>query len=323
MTTKKKIWIIGVVVLLLVLTLIIICQPEKETSESIIKIGYTPTAIFAFPLFVAQEKGFFTEQGLEVELKPIEPTIAIPGLLAQEIDYFCFTLTATRSAFQGAPIKIIMALTGSTFLTLIAQPNLTLNDLKTIGIPTWFDPPNYMALRLIEENNLSAEIIAAGSIPGAPALLVSGEVNALIHDVVTAFKLREEGYPILKIFDDQIPQGLTTSDYKIENNPKEVERIVKAIQSGLTFIKNNPQETQELLFNFLKLERNETNQKIVEELHSIFKQKVNETGAPSQEEIETLIKIAKASEYQSFEDVESQIVTQEDVATVFDLRFTK
>lgn len=327
MAINKKAWIFGVVVLVLIITLMIITQKEPSKSEikseSEIKIGYNPTGLYAFPLFIAQEKGFFSDQDLKVQLKQMEPTVVIPALLAKEIDYFAFTLTGVKAGLSGAPVKIIMALTKSSFFALIAQPNLELNDLKSIGITTWLSPGHYLALKTIEENNLPAEIKVAESIPGAATLLITGQVDALIHDIVTAYRLQEEGYPILKIFDDQIPQGLVTSDEKIENNPGEVEKMVKAIQASSAFIINNPQETQELLFSFLKLERNETNQKIIENLYSSLKQNVNETALLSEKETNTLIRFSKASDFKTFEDIEKQEVTEEDIAKVFDLRFVK
>ena len=324
MTTNKKILIFVTVVLFLTISLIIVNQPEKEPHITITRVGYFPTSIWSFPLIVAQEKKFFNEHHLEVQLKSMEGPAVIPALLAENIDYFLFTQTGARGSLQGIPIKTVIILTKSSFMTLITQPNLELNDLTNIAITRWHTPPHYLALRTIKENNISAKIISTETVTGGPAFLMTDKADALIYDLGNALQIKEKyGYPILKIFDDHIPQGLTTSDKKIANNPEEVEKMVEAIQSSLIFIVNNPKESQELLFEFLELERNKPNKKIIEELYSVLKEAIDQKGLPGEKEVNTLIKITKAGAFETINDIEKQEVTEEDITTVFDFRFIK
>jgi ABC-type nitrate/sulfonate/bicarbonate transport system substrate-binding protein len=322
---NKKICLFSLLVFVLIITaLILIIKSGEKTPHPVIKIGYSAGAASSFPLYVAQEKGFFNQEGLKVQLENIEPNVIVPALLSKEIDYFAYTLTAVKASLKGAPIKTIIAFTNSTFLTLIAQPNLELKDLKNIGITLWFTPTHYLALRTIEENSLNAQIVAADSVAGASALLINKKVDALVHNIVVALQLREKGYKILKIFyDDYLAQGLTTSDEKIKNNHGEVKKVIKAVMASANFILSNPKETQELLFNYLGLEKNEKNQKMIEELYSVLKQGINKKGVPSEKEINALIKNAKVEKYQSLEDIEKQTVTPEDITKAFDFRFLK
>jgi NitT/TauT family transport system substrate-binding protein len=327
MKINKTFLILGTVILASVIGLLIINQLGKETkelSEPIIKIGYTRGSLRGFPLFVAQERRFFNEYGLNVQLKEMEASILIPAILSKEIDYFSFTIQAVKASLHGAPIKTVMNLMEHSFFALNTQPGLELNDIKSIGIMNWFGLSHYLALRTIKEHNLSAKIIASQSIQGAPALLITGQVDALVQDILSSLQLQKEGYPIVETFNHvKLAQGLTTSNDKIENHPEEVRKMIKAIQSSIAFIQNNPQETKELLWKYLGWEKDEDYQPMMEELYSNLVQGIAEGGTFTEEEINMLIKIGKTDEFNDLEDIEKQEVTEEDIAKAFDFRFLK
>jgi len=323
---NKKLLIFGIIIvaLLVVFFLTSISQNSEEQQKTVVKIGQFSSSFNAFPLFVAKEKGFFEEYGLEVELKEIEAKIAIPALLAKEIDYSFYIREGVLASLEGAPIKTIVTFTEDSSFFLVARPGLEMSDLKTIGIGSWSTTPHYLALKVIEENNLSAEIVTAGTVPTATAMLVKGQIDAVVQTALSAHQLQAKDYKILKAFDEGMTQGLFTSDDKIKNNPEEVQKVIMALQSAVRFIKNNPEETQELLFSLLKLEKNEVNQKIVEEIYSISQRNFSEEGVPaSQEGINLLIKLAKVGEYKTISDIEKQTVTDEDISAAFDFSLVK
>jgi ABC-type nitrate/sulfonate/bicarbonate transport system substrate-binding protein len=327
--TNKKFWIFGVIIVALLIISTIIFQPENESADNeeqqkaTVTIGQSSGSLNSFPLFVAREMGFFSEYNLEVQFRELESNIAVSALLAKEIDYFTFLREGVMASLKGAPIKTITTFAGSSSFALVTQPDLELNDIKTVGIAHWLAPPHYLALKVIKENNLSAEIIASGSMPATTALLTTKKVDATVRGPLPALQLRDEGYKILTIFGDEIPQGLVTTDDKIKNNPEEIEKVSKAVQASIEFIKNNPEETKELLFAFLELEKNMTNQGRVEELYSISRDGFETGGTPSREQIEIVIKLGKAGNYETIQDIEKQTVTEEDIATAFDFSLVK
>lgn len=94
-------------------------QPETDTqvegqSESItepisIKVGIQYYLSYA-PLFIAQEEGYFAEQGLDVELINFGSSAnSVPGLLAKEYDIagLTFSVSVMNAIAQGGNIKYV------------------------------------------------------------------------------------------------------------------------------------------------------------------------------------------------------------------------
>ena len=336
--TKKKI-IIGIIILIIVAGTGFILRNKLMTNslnnntnqtnnvpqKTIIKIARSSVAISAFPLFVSQEKGFFSENGLEVQLETMKAPESVPALLAKEVDYISFAIEAVAASQKDEPIKVIMAYGKNSCLAMATQPKLKISNIKKIAVSNLLTPPHYQALKFIHDNKLSAEVIATGESPGIViAMLKNKQADAAIQSVIAIIGLKDSGYTFLKTFyDEELPQGLATTDEKIQNNPGEIKKVIKSIQSSLQFIQNNPDETKTLLLKFSRMEINETNQKIVEEAYPVIKQTFTVGNVPSQEGINNLIKLGKAGVYKTFQDITKQTVSEADIAKSFDFRFVE
>ena len=86
-------------------------------AQDVVKIGYL-RIVMSLPTFVAQEKGFFAEEGLKVELIPFNSGSAITdALIAGRIDANCgSSMTGHWFAAQVAPDRF------KIFLTLGVKP---------------------------------------------------------------------------------------------------------------------------------------------------------------------------------------------------------
>src|ERR1051326_7305117 len=57
---------------------------------------------------VAQAKGFFTAEGLDVELIQMATNITVVALTTKDIDYSTASGAVLRSAVRGLPVKVVM-----------------------------------------------------------------------------------------------------------------------------------------------------------------------------------------------------------------------
>ena len=329
MTSKNWIYtgiaIAVVIMLLLILTVRDLPETDPELQE--IKIGYLfgATINVNLPLIVAQEKGFFEEEGLKVVSEDMVVGASIPALLAKEVDYIVYTIPALIASMKEAPIKVFM-LTGRFFLFhLIAQPDIKLNELNNIGIVFRGSIAHYNVMNFIEEKKLEAEIIdSGGDFFALPALLYRGAVDAIIHETPAARQLEAEGFPILATFDEMLPTGLITRTEKIENNPEEIQKVVRAVQKAMEFIVYNPEETKEFILKTWNLEKTDENLQLAEEVYPFVRKMFDRKDVPFDEGAERLLQIAKVSGmFEALEEIEKQVVTQEDIEKAFDFRFVK
>ncbi len=104
--------IIGIVVIGILIAAGIIASLDKKPTEQVVRFGYLP-AVHALPLFVAQERGYFAEQGIRTEITKFEaPNQIIDALISGHID---------------------MALAAATGITAIAESKNP-NSLKVFAV---------------------------------------------------------------------------------------------------------------------------------------------------------------------------------------------
>jgi NitT/TauT family transport system substrate-binding protein len=151
-------------------------QAEPLRTSYFIWVGYGP-------LFVAKEKGFFAEQGVEVELINIEVHAAAFGaLLSGQVDGVAGALPDTAQAFQPdeSPLVCVLELDDSRGSDgVLASKNIkSVADLKGKSVAFLKDSLQQFYLNvLLKETGLSEEHIQA--------------VDLSAEDAIQAFLLQE------------------------------------------------------------------------------------------------------------------------------------
>lgn len=298
-------------------------EPELAKTKTI-SIASTPLSFVTIPLFVAQKKGFFEQNGLTVEIKQVDPTIAPQALISKEIDYSPFSIGGIASSQKDLPVKLVFALTEKSLNFLGGKPDVKIQNIKKIGVAKPLSVPHYQALKFIAENNLSAQISFMDSSASVMAQLIKGAIDVGVVKLPTAFFLKEQGLAIIKPLQDDFVEGaIVATNDKIKNNPEEIKKVIVAIQSAINFIKTNPEETKDLLFDYCELDKNEINRAAIEEIYLLAKDFFLDKGIPKDESIIRSIQFAKLSEAGTYADIEKQTVTPEEITKSFDFEFLK
>src|SRR4030095_13652807 len=96
-----------------------------------IRTAIPSASIHYLSLYVAEEKGFFKDEGVENEVIAIGGPAGIAALVNGGIDFSGAAGSGMRAAMVGAPIKVIMFQTEKVTWYLVANPNLgKISDLK-------------------------------------------------------------------------------------------------------------------------------------------------------------------------------------------------
>lgn len=300
-------------------------QQNQDRQKQKIQIGYSAISIASVPLFIAQSQGFFEKHDLIATLYTQQnPSIGVKALMGKELDYLAGgTGEVTLAGLKGLPIKTIMFFTKSNPTFLIGQKDLKINDIKKIGVVIGGTLVNYIAQNFISKNNLSAEIIKLNSMAALTAALNANQVDAIVRSIPEALKLEAEGFAVLEDMSTEMGMGISASDDKIKNNSEEVKEVIGALQDAIAFMKNDSEGTKKVLFDLWKMEKNESNEKIIDKFYSLLKESLSEKGLPDGNGVNISIQIAKAGDFKSSDDVDNQIVTPEDIAKSFDFGFIK
>ena len=231
------------------------------TDEPLTKIrlpmGFIPNVQYA-PFYVAVEKGFFRDEGLEIDFDYSFETDGVTLVGAEELQFAIVSGEQVLLArAQELPVVYVMGWwqdypVGITAMT--EDEIITPGDLrgKKIGIPGLFGA-SYIGLQaLLKAGNLSEEDIVLDSIGfNQVEALAAGQVDAVVIYVNNEpHQLRSMGYDVTVIpvadYAQLASNGIITNEATIDQDPGLVRRMVRAAQRGLEYTIRKPEEAFEI-----------------------------------------------------------------------------
>lgn len=244
-------------------------EPDALTKVSL-PMGYVANIQYA-PLYVAAEKGYFQDAGIDVEFDYKFETDGVALVGSGERP---FSLVSGEQVLlaraQGLPVKYVAAWYQEYPISVVAKSEagiLIPQDLKgkKIGLPGLFGA-NYVGLRaLLFEAEMSEEDVTLDSIGfNQVDLLAAGEQDIIVgYTANEPIQLRARGIPVTEIrvsdYTQLASNGILTSEKVIRENPDLVRRFVGAFLKGLADTIADPQEAYRLsephIPNFAELDR--------------------------------------------------------------------
>ena len=220
-------------------------------------LGYIPNVQFA-PLYVAVEKGFFAEAGIEVEFDYSFETDAMALVGADELQFAVVSgeqILLARA--QGLPVVYVAAWYQKYPVAVVSKAEqgiLTPADLrgKKIGLPGTFGA-NYIGLdALLFSAGLAEKDVTLDSIgfTQVESLAADRDEAVSVYAANEPVQLRAQGYEINELLVADYVQlasnGLITNEKTIAENPDLVRGMVSALVKALAYTITNPDEAYEL-----------------------------------------------------------------------------
>jgi NitT/TauT family transport system substrate-binding protein len=224
----------------------------------------TPSrGLFEFPVVVAMRKGFFKEEGIDVDKVQMQPALGVKALMSGDVDYLLAWGSALRAAVTGVPIKAVVGFAGRPLHVLIARPEIkTPKDLKgkIIGVDSVAGTVDYLSRVAVRhfgmEPDRDVTIIVTGESPTRLAALHAGSIHATPIDVAFAVKAEDEGFRRLVYLGDLIElplSGIAVMDSKLQSQREQVKKVARAGVRGALFMKQNRAETIQMLSDYLRI----------------------------------------------------------------------
>ena len=238
------------------------CQPHS--ANRVYHIGLGPWIGFG-PLYLAQEKGFFKEAGIETKLSVIaglaERNSALKSgridALAAPVDYF------VSSAGNRLVTEIVMAIDESVGGDgIIAKKSIkNFQDLRGKKIAFQRGLPSEFFLRaLLQKNGMSLTDLKETDMETAlaGAAFIKGEVDAAVvwEPWLSRASEQGKGYVLAstKEYPNLIVDCLAFNQKVVEQSPEDVQKIVNAVLKAIAYWEKNPQEANKIMAPFFELD---------------------------------------------------------------------
>ena len=237
---------------------------DKELKEVTVMLDWYPNAVHSF-LYVAEEKGYFKEEGLDVKLQfPANPTDPLNLAAAGKITlgfYYQPDIVMAR-ANEEVPVQSVGAIVRSPLNRLIALKESGITrpkDLegKTVGFSG--TPLAELTLKKMIEhdggNPDKVKIVDVGF--ELNSSLISKKADAVIgayinHEVPL---LQEKGYNVVDINPEDygVPSyyelTAVTGDQTWEKDSESIKAFWRAATKGFEYTSSNPDEALQILLN--------------------------------------------------------------------------
>ena len=93
-----------------------------QTPPQKVVVTYSSRSIASIDLFVAQERGFFREEGLDPQLVQVRATAAIAALVSGEVHALGSVGSVIRAIPRGAPVKVLAISLRRPVFWLVSRP---------------------------------------------------------------------------------------------------------------------------------------------------------------------------------------------------------
>ena len=240
--------------------------PARAQALKKVRMGSSSTNVSFLALYTALHRGFFKDEGIDLEIVFMPANLASTAVLNGDVDYNGAVTGTIGAAVQGRPMKVLLFTVAKPLLFLIGQKNI--KDLKQLkGKKIAGSSPGGSATLLanqalkqigLEPGKDVSVLQMSGNAASRYAVLESGVVEASLLSVPENIIAQEKGYNELLFLGDVIefPQnGFGTSEKKIRENPDEIYRMVRATLRGLQFVwdKNNQEAVTSILMKQWKV----------------------------------------------------------------------
>jgi NitT/TauT family transport system substrate-binding protein len=229
---------------------------EKSSKLAPVRIAYVSRSILDMPYVIARDRGFFREEGLEVEFIFMKAIQTVQAMLAGGVDFGTATGTAISAAVNGADVRVVFALTDKPSFDMIALPsiaNVQQMRGKKLGISAPGSLTEILARQILLVNKIPLDqvtMLPLGTSDVTYIALKAGTIDATMLQVPQNFIAQEEGYRKIAAGADvyrAVQGGLTTTKTVIAERPEVVTRVIRATQKALRLIRNDKKFTVDFI----------------------------------------------------------------------------
>jgi NitT/TauT family transport system substrate-binding protein len=234
-------------------------------SADKVRISVTNPNMSFLPSGVALKKGFFKDEGLDVEIIRMNVPNIITALVTGDIGYTMIFGSVVRGALRGMPMRALASLLDGSTHALVAKPEYKSGKElkgKTVGIGNFGGTDEVAGRMMLKSFGLDTEkdlkFIALGPDRARLAALKEGLVDVAVIAPPGDALGRQMGFNVLlrayEVFTFPFI-GVGANLKMIKEKPEEVKKMLKAMVRANRFIREDKEGAVKILMEWGKVDR--------------------------------------------------------------------
>jgi ABC-type nitrate/sulfonate/bicarbonate transport system substrate-binding protein len=262
-----------------------------QTPLQKVTISYSSSGITSIEFFIAKEKQFFREEGLEPLLVQMSANAAIAAGITGDLVGLSSIGSAIRAIQRGAPLRAVSVSLRRPLFWLISRPEYkSVKELKgkVLGTVTLGGSQHTAARKLISLGGLDPDkditTIQAGEESRQLQALVSNAIQ--VSAISPPWVLLGRDKYKMNILDSAIDKfasiqnGLAVNVKTLQEKPDLIKKLLRAKTRATRYFEQNEREVSEMLAKMWN-----TDVAIALESYRMSKPAFTGTGIPTEEEI--------------------------------------
>ena len=229
----------------LILPVIIMAALVSASEARTVKVAVPSQSMAQIALYAGQEKGYYREEGLDVELILMPAPVANLALIGGNVDFTTVPAAALNAALRGAALRILFSTFHRPMHWLYARPQVgALKELKgkRIGVDGLGGAMEILVQEILQRHGLNNEkdivMLGLGVQANRYAALQTGVADAVILTFPFNFTAQQAGFRELVAFmqQDELVQlagGIVARDPLAD--PLLAERFMRGTLKGLLY----------------------------------------------------------------------------------------
>jgi len=227
-----------------------------------IRFSTTSIAITELQFRIANLKGFYREEGLELETLLIRGSVGMQALIGGSVDYASAAGSIIAAGVRGLPVRLVLIVNSKPQFDLVSQPEIkSVQQLKgkVIGISSRGGAVDLLTQLILTHHgvtpNKDATLIVIGTPEELATALRTRRIAACLLTPPRQLILYREGFSKLAYSGDYLATypsgGIGATEEKIRTNPSEILAFVRASLRGLQYYTEHRAESVDYIGKYL------------------------------------------------------------------------
>jgi NitT/TauT family transport system substrate-binding protein len=231
---------------------------NAQTPLQKASVSMSSTGMPSIQLFIGKEKGFFREEGIDVQLIRMSANTAIAAGIGGDLDALGSVGSAIRAVMRGIPLRILSVELRRPIFWLVARGEYrSAQDLKghKLGIATINGSQHMTAKKMLALHGIDSDkdltFVQVGDESAQLQAMVSNSIQVAALTPPYVFLARDKfKMNVLESSIDKFPslqQGLGVNVKTLQNRPDLIKHLLRAKAKSNRFFHENEKETAEIL----------------------------------------------------------------------------
>lgn len=251
--------------LALCLWILLQCVPAESQELKKVRVAIPTFSLITAATLIPAERGYWRQEGLDVETIVIRSAPSVLALAAKEVDFLTIGGGGLIGVLRGLPLRVLFTPVRRPLYALDAKPeihSIAELDGKKVGISSIGSGPDLLLRDLMRkrmaDGGKKVTILAVGGGGERFAALKTGIVDAAVLASPFTLTAKQDGFRELFSFITEkeytdIPVATFVREEMLQSNSTVIEKFLRAQVKGLLYMRNSRDRAVASLARGLKI----------------------------------------------------------------------